>query len=84
MKSPSEKQIKFADEIAKTLNIDFPKGSSDFNAYNYWNFINNHIKEYREIKENPSSYMITVGGIDAIFEDDQDLLWGYDCDLWEY
>lgn len=84
MKSPSEKQIKFADEIAKTLNIDFPRGSFDFNTYSYWNFINNHIKEYKEIKENLNSYMIAVEGVNSFFEDDQDLFWGYDYGLWEY
>lgn len=49
MKSPSQAQIDYADNIAKTLNIDFPTCSADFTAYNYWQFINSHIVEYNAI-----------------------------------
>ena len=49
MKSPSENQIALADNIAKTLGLEFPKGDYDFTAKAYWNFINNNIEKYNEI-----------------------------------
>ena len=48
-RSPSEKQIRLADEIAYTLNIDFPQSSTDFTARAYRNFITDHIKDMRMI-----------------------------------
>lgn len=48
MKSPSDAQIKFADEIAKVLGIDFPISSKEFTAQCYYYFIRNHIDEYRD------------------------------------
>ena len=49
MKSPSAKQIEFADEIASVLGIDFPRGSYDFTAQAYWEFIQTNIQEYKEL-----------------------------------
>ena len=49
MKSPSEHQIALADNIAKTLGLEFPRGDYDFTAKAYWNFINNNIEKYNEI-----------------------------------
>ena len=48
-RSPSEKQIRLAEEIADTLNIDFPQSSKDFTARAYYKFIKNHIKEMQTI-----------------------------------
>ena len=48
MKSPSTKQIEFADEIAYVLGIDFPRGDYDFTAQAYWEFIQANIREYKE------------------------------------
>lgn len=46
-KSPSEKQITFANEIAAVLGLDFPQSSKDFTAHRYWAFIHDNIDEYR-------------------------------------
>ncbi len=74
VKPPSSKQIMLADNIAKLLDIQFPKTDFDFTAYAYWNFINEHISVY-----NRKLYELN-------FENnlDQDLWWGYDLDLWEF
>ncbi len=74
MKSPSEKQIKFADKIATALDLDFPRGDYDFNAQSYYNFIAKNIKEYQEKCVN---YI-------PILEDSDDVFWGYDLGLWEF
>ena len=42
-KSPSEKQIRLAEDIAYTLEIDFPLSSKDFTSQTYWKFINENI-----------------------------------------
>ena len=39
---PSDKQIEFADSIAKELGIDFPTSSKDFTAKTYWQFVNKY------------------------------------------
>ena len=75
MKSPTSKQIEFADKIASALDLDFPRGSYDFTAQAYWIFISDHIKEYKEIKINHCI---------PILEDENDIFWGYDLGLWEY
>lgn len=49
MKSPSTKQIEFADEIAYVLGIDFPRGDYDFTAQAYWEFIQTNIRKYEEL-----------------------------------
>ena len=49
MKSPSEKQIALADNIAKTLGLEFPRGDYDFTAQAYWRFIKDNIDKYNKI-----------------------------------
>ena len=44
IKSPSKKQIKFANAIAERLNLDFPKSDADFTAKRYFDFISENIK----------------------------------------
>lgn len=46
--SPTEKQIAFADAIAKYLNIDFPQSSADFTKSRYSWFISEYAPEYYE------------------------------------
>lgn len=73
-KAPSDKQIKFANKIATTLNIDFPNNSSDFTSFAYYNFIKEHIEEYNNCCR------------DGIIEEfgNGDIFWGYEYGLWEY
>lgn len=47
-KSPTDKQIAYADAIARTLNIDFPQSSRDFTRAKYGVFISAHVDEYKE------------------------------------
>ena len=77
MKAPSKKQIDFADEIARTLNLDFPRGDYDYTAQGYFLFIQKHIKEYYEYEE-MEKLLIPLG------EDDNDIFFGYTEGLWEY
>lgn len=44
-KTPSDKQIRLAADIANTLGIDFPMSSKDFTAATYYKFINDNIEE---------------------------------------
>lgn len=53
---PTDKQIKFADEIAYVLDIDFPNGSPDFNKYAYWKFISDNFHKYQEIRASDPNY----------------------------
>lgn len=76
MKSPSQKQIKFANEIASTLNLDSPRESLDFTAQAYWIFISEHIKEYK-------SFCKAIRDEQSLDVSD-DPYWGYDYGLWEY
>ena len=46
-KSPSDKQIQVAADIAITLGIEFPRSSKDFTAAVYWKFIKDNIEEAR-------------------------------------
>ena len=46
MKSPSDKQIEFANAIANNLSIDFPQSSCDFNGFTYYQFIKKHAQEF--------------------------------------
>ena len=41
---PTEKQVKFAKEIADKLDLKLPKKTT---KQEYWKFINDHISEYR-------------------------------------
>ena len=77
MKSPSEHQIALADNIAKTLGLEFPRGDYDFTAKAYWNFINNNIEKYNEICANFDDQ--TYGLLDEY--DNWDF---YELGLWEF
>lgn len=46
MKEPSKNQIEFANLIAKTLNLDFPRDDYDFNAQSYFLFIKDNISDF--------------------------------------
>lgn len=59
-KSPTDKQIAYADAIAKTLNIDFPQSSRDFTRVKYRAFISAHVDEYKE----------QIQGDDPAYEDE--------------
>ena len=56
MCAPTDNQIKFADEIAYMLDIDFPTGSPDFNKWAYQKFISDNIDKYQEIKVSDPNY----------------------------
>ena len=76
-KSPTQKQIELADEIAKVLQLNFPRGSYDFTAQAYWKFINENIEKYNEAcagLEDP-----TYGLLGEY--DDWDM---YDMGMWEF
>lgn len=45
LKSPSDKQIQLAENIANTLGVEFPTSSQDFKSSIYWQFIKDNIKE---------------------------------------
>ena len=58
VKIPSDDQIKLANLIADTLEIEFPQTSKDFTEHAYWKFINDNIQDYWEevkIKTNMTS-----------------------------
>lgn len=48
MKSPTEKQIEYAEAIAKELEIDFPTCSKDFTRSNYFKFISKYKSAFDE------------------------------------
>ena len=50
MKSPTQKQIEYAEVIAKELEIDFPTCSKDFTRSNYFKFISKYRNQYLEAK----------------------------------
>lgn len=68
---PTAKQVEFADEIAITLNIDFPNSFKDYNSYRYSKFIAEHINEYNEV-------------MNATYCDEEYLSWidSYYNDVW--
>lgn len=43
MKAPSEKQVKYANDIAHNLNVELPK---EYTAKAYYNFISDHKDEH--------------------------------------
>ena len=47
-KTPTNKQIAYADKIAKALNMEFPQSSKDFTRAKYRAFISAHVDEYKE------------------------------------
>lgn len=71
-KAPSEKQIIFAERIAKKLNINFPTCSKEYTQYSYYHFIKAHINEYKWRKES------------EIWDDEDFLNWIglYENDVW--
>lgn len=73
LKVPSKKQIKLADEIAHTLDLEFPRGSFDFTSYAYWKFINENMENYKHACEES-----------RVTNFDGDIWWGYDLGLWEF
>lgn len=56
MYSPTEKQIKFAEEIAYTLDIDFPTCSAEYTKLAYWQFITCYYNQYIEVLNSDPSY----------------------------
>ena len=77
MKSPSEKQIVLADNIAKTLGLEFPRGDYDFTAQVYWEFIKNNVDKYNEAC---ADFEDSTYGLLGEY-DDWDL---YELGLWEF
>lgn len=73
LKVPSEKQIKLADKIAHTLDLEFPRGSFDFTSYAYWKFINENMENYKHACQES-----------RVTNFDSDIWWGYDLGLWEF
>lgn len=73
IRSPSEKQILFADKIANTLGIEFPRGDFDFSAYVYWKFIQNHLQEFKNAMDD----------VTAKNNFDDITCWGSELGLWE-
>lgn len=69
MRSPSEKQIKFVEEICQALDIDFPTCSKEFTAQTYYYFIADHINKYQEVRD-----------ADPAFEDE--MSWFSPLDIW--
>lgn len=53
---PSEKQIKFAEEIAYTLGIEFPTCSAEYTKYAYFKFISYYYHTYQEIMNSDPNY----------------------------
>ena len=49
MKSPTEKQIAFVENITEALNIEFPQSSRDFQRKIYAQFIKDHYEEFKEV-----------------------------------
>lgn len=45
---PTEKQIEFAELIAKELGIDFPQSSKDFTKQIYCEFIKEYYDEFKD------------------------------------
>lgn len=69
MAIPTDKQIKFVEQICNVLGIkDFPMSSRDFTKYSYSCFISCHLNQYQEVT---SCY---------IYEDD--LMWQVENDVW--
>lgn len=48
LKSPSERQIDFAESICEALSLDFPTCSKEFTATSYYKFIDAHAQEFYE------------------------------------
>ena len=74
IRSPSEKQILLADNIADLLSIEFPRGDFDFSAYVYWKFIQNHLQEFNDTMDD----IIAKNNFEDI------TCWGSEFGLWEF
>ena len=61
--SPTEKQIKFAEEIAYVLGLDFPTCSAEYTKYAYQQFISYYYHQYREVIDSDPAY------------DDDEMMW---------
>ena len=61
--SPTEKQIKFAEEIARAFDLDFPHCSAEYNKYAYQQFISYYYNQYRELMASDPTY------------DDDEMMW---------
>lgn len=48
MRSPTEKQIQFVDQICKVLSLHFPTSSKEFNRSCFSSFISTHLKEFND------------------------------------
>ena len=74
MNKPTEKQIKFAKEIANKLDLELPKENT---KQAYWKFINDNVSEYRT-RMLCVKYMCEEEELDLIFGT---MCWDTD-DLW--
>lgn len=54
--APTEKQIKFAEDIAKMLGIEFPTSSKEFTKSVYRNFIAAHYDEFMGIMDDAEDF----------------------------
>ena len=64
--SPTDKQIKFVEDMTEVLHIQFPLSSRDFTKYSYAKFISAHIDEFNKAKrdfEDPfdAEYYVFMG-----------------------
>ena len=50
IKSPTERQVKFADAIAAALHINFPSCSAEYTRQQYFLFIKNHVDQFRALE----------------------------------
>ena len=62
MTSPTEKQIKLAEDIARVLGINFPTSSMEFNKRTYRYFIAAHYDEFKQV-------------ISDYADDDDEMMW---------
>ena len=56
MMSPTEKQIRFVDDIARTLNIDFPTSSKEFTKRTYRNFIKAYYEDFQMAMDDANAF----------------------------
>lgn len=84
LKAPSQKQIKFANKIAKGLKLDFPRGDYDFTAIAFYYFIDAHIDEYKRKFPRPKYTRHYYKRSRYELHDSEDATWGYDYGMWEY
>ena len=56
MSSPTEKQIKLAEDIARVLGIEFPTTSREFNKRTYYKFIDAYYKDFKRVVDDINEY----------------------------